>query len=217
MAVTFDVFASASATAASLTYAHAVTAGLPNPILIVGVGVRDATANRITGVTYNAVAMVAAGSAQDNTTASHVYYFYLFNPASGSNSVVITAAASEPMTAVSASYSRGMGVGVSGGATPGAVTNTSVTLTVQRLKGLMVAVANKKGNFTTTWTGVTGGTLRGQIAGGSGANKSSTGLGELPLTTNVSTTTTLTSADSGGSTIFALEIFEMSVRIMSAV
>lgn len=216
MAVTFDVFASATATAASLTYAHAVTAGLPNPILIVGVGVRDATANRITGVTYNAVAMVAAGSAQDTTNSSHVYYFYLLNPASGSNNVVITAAASVPMSAVSASYSRGMGVGVSGGATPGVVTNTSVTLTVQRLKGLMVAVANKKAS-TNTWTGVTGGTLRGQITVGSGANKSNTGLGELPLTTNVSTTTTLTSADSGGSTIFALEIFEMSVRIMSAV
>lgn len=80
----------------SLTFSYTVGTGA-NRLLVVYVG---SGANNITGVTYAGVAMTLA--AQSATGNNSIYY--LLNPPSGSNSVVITAATTQGLFGAAADY-----------------------------------------------------------------------------------------------------------------
>lgn len=74
-----------------LTWSFTNTAG---NLLIVGViATGDTGTSTITGVTYNGVSMTAVTNAPRtwNTTASAVYLFFLVNPATGANTVSVSA------------------------------------------------------------------------------------------------------------------------------
>lgn len=96
MAIVFDA---ATSNAGSLTFAHAVGSG-NNRILIVAVGLHNS--GSISSVTYNGVSMTLAKSQNGTWRLSQIYY--LVNPASGSNNVVITGLCSYGIAAVAVSF-----------------------------------------------------------------------------------------------------------------
>ncbi len=101
--ITYDNSSSSSVlSASSLTFALNVGSG-SNRLLVVGVGVNNSSADAPTGVTYNNVAMIKL---DDNTGANtDGSLWYLLNPSSGANNVVITMAGSRAeIIGVAASY-----------------------------------------------------------------------------------------------------------------
>jgi len=101
MAVAFDAVgpSSAGATAGAgttVSWSHTCTGS--NRVLVVGAAVNCGSTQTITGVTYNGVAMTAvpSGRMNSNNTANvgFVQVWYLIAPATGANTVVITASAS---------------------------------------------------------------------------------------------------------------------------
>ena len=100
MAVVFDAVGSGTAKAASLTFSHTCTGS--DLVLLVWIASRF---NDVTGATYNTVAMTSMGASQANTGAnSYLFGFYLANPATGPNNVVISAASSGFLAAGSVSF-----------------------------------------------------------------------------------------------------------------
>lgn len=104
MAIAFDAATnSRSTSSASLTYSHTTSGS--NRALIVSCGVINPSGNTITGVTYNGVAMTALLSPIVLQANIRMYFFYLLNPASGTNNVVVTANSSaDVIDGASASY-----------------------------------------------------------------------------------------------------------------
>ena len=100
MAIAFDAASGGATTAASsLTFAHTCTGS----DLILFVGAFNGT-NNVTGVTYNGVAMTLVDTAVAQAGVNYKL-FYLINPATGANNVVIsTDVASNVLRGVSTSY-----------------------------------------------------------------------------------------------------------------
>jgi hypothetical protein len=91
-----------SATTTSHSFSHTCTG--PNRILIVAYGTDTAdNTDYVTGITYNGVAMTAIDSFRSPGLGGHEM-FYLINPASGANNVVITLSQAKLVYAASASY-----------------------------------------------------------------------------------------------------------------
>ena len=92
MAIAFDNANSSKVTgASSITFSKTNTGS--NLILAVGVAITDATlADRtVSGITYNAVALTKIRSDDDTTApAGRSEMWYLVNPATGANNVVVT-------------------------------------------------------------------------------------------------------------------------------
>lgn len=86
----------------SLTYAHNVSA--TSNLLIVGVDTVGSTTDLVTGVTYNGVSMTRASSISDGVV-RRAYLYFLVNPTTGSNNVVVSTSGSTAMTGASADYS----------------------------------------------------------------------------------------------------------------
>lgn len=104
--IAFDTAIEGTATSTSLTYAHTCTG--TNLVLIVfvftyGIAGRDS----ITGVTYNGVAMTQVptnGKQQSIAGDQYGYCYYLVNPASGANNVVVSMSESATIRGLSLSY-----------------------------------------------------------------------------------------------------------------
>lgn len=89
MAIAYDNATGGSATATNtLTYSH-TTGTLTDGVLIVGVGYFLKSAS-ITGITYGGVAMTKRLRYDDGTRQATAEVWYLANPASGANNVVVT-------------------------------------------------------------------------------------------------------------------------------
>lgn len=105
MAIAFDAAVNAAASSSPLTFAHTVGAG-SDRILFVGVEHNGTTT--VSGITYNGVALTKI-----NAQASGVMNFelwYLSNPASGSNNVVVTTVGAVTLlNASAASYTGAVG------------------------------------------------------------------------------------------------------------
>ena len=87
--------------AASLTFAHTCTGA--NRILIVGVAHTDFSTT--IGVTYDGNAMTLIASQGDNTYDDNMCrLFYIINPSTGSNNIVVTPSESEQMIAGASSF-----------------------------------------------------------------------------------------------------------------
>lgn len=86
----------------SLTFSHTTSGN--NRILFVGIGVRNdgAAGDRISGVTYNGVAMTRVDKVLDANASCWLYL--LVNPASGSHNVVVTCTTSVQVVAGAVSY-----------------------------------------------------------------------------------------------------------------
>src|SRR3954468_16022523 len=105
----------------SKTFSHSC-AGSDRCLIVTALG--DQTNDLITGVTYNGVAMTLAAK-RPPTGDRWLYLFYLLNPASGSNSVVVTASGTTYILTGAASYT---GVGLVGNVRGGGASGTSLTL-----------------------------------------------------------------------------------------
>ncbi len=123
MAIAFDTFTSGTIVnpGTSQTFAHTCTGS--NLILFVAIQNGGSHTNNITGVTYNSVALSKITS-QDASAVSGLNQqwdlWYLINPATGSNNVVISAANSAVINGIAISYT---GAKQSGVPDAGPVTN----------------------------------------------------------------------------------------------
>lgn len=92
MAISFDTASSVSAgVVTSVTHAH--TCSGSNRILWCGVQ-NSGTASTISGVTYAGVSMTLANSVSDTGNGEFISLFYLINPSSGTNNVVVSCSSS---------------------------------------------------------------------------------------------------------------------------
>lgn len=129
-AIAFDNASQGNSTShpTSLTFSLAVGSGT-NRILMVAFIVNRAGAPTISSVTYNGVAMTATSNSP-NSTFQFLYVYYLANPASGTNNVVITLNSSIEIHACAASYTGAAQTGIPDAvATQTAGSGTSATLT----------------------------------------------------------------------------------------
>lgn len=130
MAIAFDAKVDQTFTigGTSLTFAHVVGSG-SNRLLVVGIE-GNLTTDNITGVTYAGVSMTLVAKFL-SLNSRWEYMFYLLNPTSGSNNVVISSNATTNIVAASASYT---GVKQSGqpdaSSTADQLTGTNITGTV---------------------------------------------------------------------------------------
>lgn len=88
--ITFDAATNGgSGTGTSLTYAHTCTGD--KRILFVGVNLYNPGADDLTGVTYASVAMTQIAKVSNASGSGQIsYLYYLINPATGANNVVIS-------------------------------------------------------------------------------------------------------------------------------
>lgn len=159
MALAFDASAVghlAASGGASLTFSHTCTGS--NLILFVGFGVESAT-DVVTGVTYNNVAMTQVpNSPQANGVPNEfTYLFYLINPATGANNVVISLSAQPQVNAVSASYTGAAQSGQPDNSNKKTVNATSVnnSLTTVADNCWVVGVCQEDNAAPTVGAGVT--------------------------------------------------------------
>lgn len=127
MPIAFDAASSGNTgSAASLTIAHTVTGS--NTILWVGAETVH-TADHITGVTYNGIAMTRIGGLQaGGSTNVWSYLYMLVAPASGANNVIISVSPDVPIKANCASYSGALQTGQpDASGTNSATTGTSLS------------------------------------------------------------------------------------------
>ena len=119
MALAFDAAVDGgSTTGTSRTFSH--TCSGSNRLLIVGVrGGTTADGDVITGVTYNGVSMTKIFG-NEPLGNRWTYLYYLINPASGANNVVISASASINISGAASSYT-----GAYQSSQPDAYTNNS--------------------------------------------------------------------------------------------
>jgi hypothetical protein len=87
----------------SLTYAHTCS-GSDRLLVVVVVGDVHAGADDVTGVTYSGVSMTAGPKLTTLTSGRYFYTFYLLNPASGANNVVVSSATAHYLLSGAASY-----------------------------------------------------------------------------------------------------------------
>jgi hypothetical protein len=103
MAIAFDAATDGGVVnpGTSLTYAHTCT-GSNRILLVFAFGATSG--DTITGATYGGVAMTAVSAAFQLTGDRMVHCWYLVNPASGANNVVVSASGSQVIGSFSMSY-----------------------------------------------------------------------------------------------------------------
>lgn len=131
MALAFDASSQGNQdSGTSVTFSH-TTAG-SNRILVVFVRLTG-SGDTITGVTYNSVSMSSAGaSVLSNDSNRRLYAFYLINPASSTNDIVITASSTSSFKGHAYSYTGAKQSGQPdsyNGASPSSTTTPSINLT----------------------------------------------------------------------------------------
>lgn len=104
MAIAFDAASTGRKNAndtAALTVAHTCT----GTDLILWVGVAAGQGDLISTVTYNGVAMTqAVKKTSTNSNTNYLYLYYLINPATGANNIVVTPSGSTYLELCAASY-----------------------------------------------------------------------------------------------------------------
>ena len=128
--IAFDAKTTASVNpGTSLTWSHTCTGS--NLILLVATNDNHTAADNITGITYNSVALTKIKNLYLSN--KNIGLWYLLNPATGANNVVMTAGASSALMGIAGSYS---GVAqtqpniITGAVSATATASTGQTLTV---------------------------------------------------------------------------------------
>ena len=119
-------------TGTSITWSHTCTGS--NLILFVGVQ-GDNVSNLVTGATYNSVPLTLVDKVQ-GTGDRWVYLFYLINPSTGANNVVVSASGSTALRTTSVSYT-----GAKQSGQPDAFSTKTETLSVS-VTGTVTTVEN---------------------------------------------------------------------------
>lgn len=164
MSIALDASTSGgSTTASSLTFSHTCTGA--NLRLVVDV--LGDSADSITGVTYNGVAMTQVAKKQQASSGPFVYSYTLVGPATGAHNVVISASGSITMAGFATSYkncSQG-GIDTSGTSSGNFASNSDVgtTITVGAGANWMHMASANSGGVTPTAGSST--TQRQAIAG----------------------------------------------------
>ncbi len=99
--ISFDAASNGGGTATSITFAHTTSGS--NRILFVGTGIESGS-DLITNVTYAGVNMTPIAKDVNVPTNEWIYLFYLINPATGANNIVISASASVNIDGTGVSY-----------------------------------------------------------------------------------------------------------------
>ena len=163
--IAFDAFGSGgNLPGGSFSFSH--TCSGSDRILLVYINTNGSNGDKVTGVTYNSVAMTRANNATLASASFRSYIYYLIAPATGANNVTISLNASDHyVRAVSASYTGALQSSQpndtdAGNASPG--TSVSVTSVSTVDKCWMVSgVGNDGANALTGTTGI--GANRGNI------------------------------------------------------
>ena len=161
MAIAFDAAASGTVTGTSLTYAH--TCSGSNRILFVGVDVFNPNTDDVTGVTYGGVAMTQIGTSVA-IDVQRDYLYYLINPPTGANNVVVSKTSSVAIRSASASYTDANRLGqpdASGTNSAATATSVAKALTTVADNCWMVSFVMNDANTSVVDTGTT---LRGTAA-----------------------------------------------------
>lgn len=174
MAIAFDAQSTGVANpGTSVTVSQTCTGS--NLLLLVHVGTNDTT-DKVTGVTYNAVAMTRLDAKAAATTGFFGFVYYLVNPATGAHNIVASRSDSNLITVDAVSYT-----GVSQTGFPDSQANGTVAL----------------GNITATTTVVASNCwLFGATRGNNGVSGITAGAGTTLRTGNFSNA--LVSSDSNG-------------------
>jgi hypothetical protein len=114
MAISFDATSGTTGSGTTVTYSH--TCSGTNTILFVAAC--SYTADRITGITYNGVSMTFINKTSRST--AFISLYYLINPSTGANNVVVSSSPSDTIHSISVSYA-----GVKQSAQPDNNTTTS--------------------------------------------------------------------------------------------
>lgn len=159
MAIAFD----AKSNGTSQTVSHTCTGS--NLILVTGfITYRAAgSANSVTGVTYNSVAMTQAGELTRNATSEYQYIYYLVGPATGAHNIVVsTSNTLDAFGMSSASYTGASQTGQPDSyATEGPYGSGSITVTTTTVAdNCWLAGFFCIDNGTPPWTAGTNTTLR---------------------------------------------------------
>jgi hypothetical protein len=136
--ITFDAAsaqAGSSSGSTSLTWSHTVTSAGSDRILIVGVGVdqNQSCCRTVTGVTYGGVSMAVVPSGiSTNANRTRSELWYLVNPPTGTNNVVVTLSGSADVRAGATSYTGvnqatplGTAIGATGSSSTASVSGVS--------------------------------------------------------------------------------------------
>ena len=138
----------------SLTYSYTVGSG-SNRLLVVNL-IGDTSADDISSVTYAGTAMTLVGKVQAPSN-NWQYLYYLLNPASGSNNVVITAGSSHYLISEAASWYN-----VKQSAQPDASTTNTAAATSTSVTTSLTTVASGSLVVQGLWS-------YGHLAAGAGA------------------------------------------------
>lgn len=136
MAIAYDASATATVVDTSLTYSHTCTGSNRGLVVFLNNNTGSAT---ITGVTYNGVAMTQLHAFQNSDANTYLYSFYLLNPASGANNIVVSANTSTNMNAISMSFT---GVAQSGQPDASGTVTAAVAPGAGQTKAITTVAAN---------------------------------------------------------------------------
>lgn len=137
MAIARDANSNGNDTNTSLTFSH--TCSGSNRILFVGIATFGGSGGDIvTGVTYNGVGMTRINTLQANGLTPRVYLYYLINPATGANNVVVSCGATSGYIAgIGSSYTGAKQSGV-----PDAFDSASVASATANSKAITTVADN---------------------------------------------------------------------------
>lgn len=184
----------ASSSPKSYTVSHS------NAILVVAIAMAWASENAVNSMTYNGVALTRAGMRADPYDWGRAELWYLVNPATGANNLVINSE-DNSVAPIVIEYLTGaslIGVGNSGNNASESASQT-VSVTPQRTNSLLVG-AFVLGDDAKTFSAGTGTTLDGS----SGATVR-IGLASRTTTSTSTHSLNLTSSASDGWGVFAIE------------
>lgn len=186
MAISFISGTSTNGSASSFTFAHNIPT-TSNAILFVDIGLRTTTSSG-TGVTYSGVNMTRLADLNDSGANDRQEIWYLLNPPTGNNNVIVTLAASSKAAIGAVSYNgvnQTSPFGVSGTSN---AANTAPTITFTTTTDNSWIFAAMSGRTPTTWTPAATQTNR--------VNDASTGAGASTNVMEIADDKTTTTAGS---------------------
>jgi hypothetical protein len=128
MAIAFDTSTSGFGDTSPVTVSHTCTGS--NLLLVVAITIYDVT-DKVTGVTYNSVAMTRLNVIGPSVTSSlRSYLYYLLGPSTGANNVVVSLSSAENCYVAIGSYTGVKQTGFPDATNTGSATFSSAELTV---------------------------------------------------------------------------------------
>lgn len=184
MAISFITGTSTNGNASSYTFAHNIT-GTDHGIIFVGVGLRTTTSTGIT-VTYAGTNLTKLTTMDDSGANDRNELWYLLNPASGNNNVVVTLAAASKAAVGAITYNGVRQDNTFGASGTSNAANTTPNITLTTTYPNSWILNTMSGRTPTTFTGGGSNTVRFSDASTGGAGSSNV----MEVGADLTTTTT---------------------------